>query len=80
MVAYSITPVLLGLIVFQWIREIKNPKNGLDFGRIKKHRLVILAMLIWGVSRIYLFILLGLYALALRLFNKNTGAAIKDAP
>jgi hypothetical protein len=46
--SYSITPVLLGLIVFHWTKEILNPKIDLNFKKINIPRLIILLILIWG--------------------------------
>lgn len=46
--AYSITPVLLGLIVFHWSKEIHNSKIDLNLKKIKMPRLIILIILIWG--------------------------------
>ena len=48
LVTYSITPVLLGLIVFHWTKEILNPKIDLNFKKINIPRLIILVILIWG--------------------------------
>jgi hypothetical protein len=144
---YAITPVLLGFIVFHWIKEILNPEINLDFKKVKAARFIILAVLLWGFwypgykygegfifsikdiilsnyglmpcpttmvvlslmtlkypdtnRSLYLlftvyalfigtatvlsgwipdipFIILGLYALSLILFNKNSGAVLKN--
>jgi hypothetical protein len=46
--SYSITPVLLGLIVFHWTKEIPNPKIDLNFKKINGYRFIILIILLWG--------------------------------
>ena len=46
--SYSLTPVLLGLIVIHWIKEITNPKIDFDFKNIKSYKFIVLLIMIWG--------------------------------
>jgi hypothetical protein len=45
---FILTPVLLGLIVFHWIKEIINPTLDLDFKHVKGYKFVVLSIVIWG--------------------------------
>lgn len=46
---YGATPVLLLVILFQWIQEYRNPRLDLDFTRFEKWRLLVaIPFLIWG--------------------------------
>ena len=45
---WSFTPVLIGIIVFQWIKELKNPKIDLDFTGTRKWRLLVIPIIIFG--------------------------------
>lgn len=45
---WSIIPVLIGVIVFQWIKELKSPKVDLDFTSTRKWRLLIIPIIIFG--------------------------------
>lgn len=46
---YSLTPILLGLIVFFWIKEIINPSTDLDFTPTPGLRFLVLLILVWGL-------------------------------
>ena len=46
---YSLTPVLLGLIVYFWIKEIINPQIDLDFKSTSVKRFFVLIFLVWGL-------------------------------
>jgi hypothetical protein len=46
---YSLTPVLLGLIVFHWIKEIRNSRIDLNLKTTPGFRFVILIILVWGL-------------------------------
>ncbi len=46
---YSMTPILLGLIVYFWIREFLNPSINLDFKSIRGYRFFVLIILVWGL-------------------------------
>ena len=46
---YSMTPVLLGFIVYFWIKEIINPRIDLDFKSILGYRFLVLIILVWGL-------------------------------
>jgi hypothetical protein len=46
--SYILTPVLLGFIVFHWIKEIINPKFDLNFKDVKGYKFVVLIIMIWG--------------------------------
>ncbi|MDD4032870.1 MAG: DUF6064 family protein [Bacteroidales bacterium] len=46
--SYSLTPVLLGLIVIHWIKEITKPKIDFDFKNIKSYKFIVLLIMIWG--------------------------------
>jgi hypothetical protein len=48
LLTFIITPILLGLIVFCWIKEIQNPKFDLDFKKVNKYKFLVLSILIWG--------------------------------
>jgi len=41
-------PILTGVIVFQWIREFRRPKIDLDFRDIRKWRLLIVPIMVFG--------------------------------
>jgi hypothetical protein len=45
---YILTPVLLGLIAFHWIKEIFNPKFDLNFKDIKGYKYIALLIMVWG--------------------------------
>ena len=45
---WSIIPVLTGVIVFQWVKELKSPKIDLDFTNIRKWRLLVIPIIIFG--------------------------------
>jgi hypothetical protein len=45
---FALTPILLGFIVFYWIKEIINPKFDLDFKNVKGYKFVVLLITIWG--------------------------------
>lgn len=46
---YGATPVFLLIILYQWYRELRNPRLDLNFRNIKKWRLLIaVPMLVWG--------------------------------
>ncbi|MCJ7447202.1 MAG: hypothetical protein MUO72_05900 [Bacteroidales bacterium] len=46
--SFILAPILLGFIVFHWIKEIINPKFDLDFKNVKGYKFVILLITIWG--------------------------------
>jgi hypothetical protein len=48
---YSMTPILLGLIVYFWIKEALNPFPliNLDFKSIRGYRFLVLIILVWGL-------------------------------
>jgi hypothetical protein len=48
LVFWSFTPILLGIIAFQWIKELKSPKIDLDFAGIRKWRLLVIPIIIFG--------------------------------
>lgn len=46
---YGATPVFLLIILYQWYRELRDPRLDLDFRNIEKWRLLVAApMLVWG--------------------------------
>jgi hypothetical protein len=47
---YGATPVFLLIILYQWYRELRNPRLDLDFRNIEKWRLLVaVPMLVWGL-------------------------------
>jgi hypothetical protein len=46
---YSLTPVLLGLIVYYWIKDNISPLIDLDFKSIPRKRFVVIIILVWGL-------------------------------
>lgn len=46
--SFIFVPILLGLIVFFWIKEIINPKIDLDFTNVRKYRFIVLIITLWG--------------------------------
>jgi len=46
---YSLTPILLGLIVFFWIKEIFNPQIDFDFKSAPGTMFLVLMILMWGL-------------------------------
>lgn len=45
---WSIIPILIGIITFQWFKELRYPKLDLDFRGIKKWKLAIIPIIIFG--------------------------------
>jgi hypothetical protein len=46
---YGATPILLLIILYQWVQEFRNPRLDLDFTRFNKWRLLIaVPILVWG--------------------------------
>lgn len=45
---FMAVPILLSLIMINFIRELLNPKLDLDFGNVKKPRYLALLVLLWG--------------------------------
>jgi hypothetical protein len=46
---YGATPILLLIILYQWVQEFRNPRLDLDFAQFNKWRLLVaVPMLIWG--------------------------------
>lgn len=45
---WSIIPILIGVIVFQWIKELKSPEIDLEFIGIRKWRLLVIPVIIFG--------------------------------
>lgn len=48
LISFVFAPILLGLILFGWIKEVVGPKIDLDFSKTKKWRFWILLFLLWG--------------------------------
>lgn len=46
--SYIITPILLGFILFHWIKEIINPELDLNYKNVKGYKFVVLLIMIWG--------------------------------
>jgi hypothetical protein len=47
---YGATPVFLLIILYQWYRELRNPRLDLDFKHIEKWRLLVaVPMVVWGL-------------------------------
>ncbi|MBN2322616.1 MAG: hypothetical protein JXQ30_02680 [Spirochaetes bacterium] len=40
--------MILGIIVYNWVREIIHPTIGLDLNSVKKYRFFVLLLLIWS--------------------------------
>ncbi len=45
---WSFCPILLGIIAFQWIKELKSPKIDLEFAGIRKWRFIVIPIMIFG--------------------------------
>lgn len=48
LLVYFITPILLALILVNWIKEVRRQSIDLDFRRTEKHRFIVLVILVWG--------------------------------
>jgi hypothetical protein len=46
---YSLTPVLLGLIVYYWIKENINPLIDWDFKSTSRKMFIVIIILVWGL-------------------------------
>jgi hypothetical protein len=47
---YGATPVFLLIVLYQWYRELRNPRLDLDFRNIEKWRLLVaVPMAVWGL-------------------------------
>jgi hypothetical protein len=44
-----LTPVLLGLIIYYWLKEIINPQIDLDFKSTPGKKFIVLIILVWGL-------------------------------
>jgi len=45
---WSFCAIVLGIIAFQWIKELKSPKIDLDFAGIRKWRFIVIPIMIFG--------------------------------
>lgn len=46
--SFIFAPILLGIMVFNWLRELFNPSIDFDFTDVKKSKFIVLLILLWG--------------------------------